>query len=390
MSGVREPVRRWIAGVLLALAVANAVFLVALLGRPTGAQALDGAAYVVVAATVSVLYGLLVLLRDRAPRVTLVAAAVLVCVYYTLGLPSIGVVLPLLLFLASVTLAGHRWFAIVTAALLFAAATYFRLREGEEAGTLFGYELVSNAALAGLAIVLAEVVAARRQLQRSQHEVARLAAEQARSEAERERSAEKARLSRELHDELGHSLAVISLHANAAVEAVPPGSPAFASIGHIRDAVADTLRQLRAAVRALGEGRTRSDRPTVADLPELLDRIQGAGVPVRLEREHLVLDPETGEIAYRIVQEGVTNAVRHADPTEIVVRIGSAGSPASLIVEVDNDGAPALSTEAVGAGTGIAGLRERVVALGGTLRWESGADRFRLRAELPIPPGGET
>lgn len=139
-------------------------------------------------------------------------------------------------------------------------AAFFRIREGASVQSILGYELLTNLVLAALAIALAEVIRARRELQRSQEHIASLAAEAARADAERSQLAERARIVRELHDELGHSLAIISLHANASVEQLPPDHPAGVAIDHVRGAAARALRQLREAVRTLGDGGSSSER----------------------------------------------------------------------------------------------------------------------------------
>ena len=120
-------------GILFAVAVANAVLFLALWGETTGWSGDRGGAYLVVAVAFAVSFGVLTLVRDRIPRTALVLAALAVCAYYTVGLPSIGVILPLLVILTAVTLAGHRTFALVTVGLLFVVASFFRIRGGEPA-----------------------------------------------------------------------------------------------------------------------------------------------------------------------------------------------------------------------------------------------------------------
>lgn len=232
---------RRVLGRLFAVAIANAVLLLALLGDPTGWSGPRDVVYVVAAFGFAAAFGVLTLLRNRWPRVVLVVPVLTVCAYYIAGLPSIGVVLPLLVFLAAATTAGHRWFALAAAVSLFAVAAFFRIREGASVESILGYELLSNLVLAVLAIALAEVVRTRRELQQSQQRRASLAADAARAETERRQLAERARIARELHDELGHSLAIVSLHANASADRLPADHPATDTLDQVRAAAAQAL-----------------------------------------------------------------------------------------------------------------------------------------------------
>lgn len=379
---------------LFAAAVANAVLLLALLGEPTGWRGPRDAGYVAVACGFAAAFGVLTLLRGRAPRATLVVAVLTVCGYYIAGLPSIGVVLPLLVFLAAATTAGHRWFALIAALALFAVAAFFRIREGSTVESILGYELLSNLVLAVLAIALAEVMKTRRELQRTQSERTRLAADAARAEAERAQLAERARIARELHDELGHSLAIVSLHANASAERLPADHPAAAGLDQVRGAAARALRQLRDTVRAIGGAGDARPRPEfgLGDLDPVVSRIRSGGIAVDLVRDDVTASPEVEAAAFRIVQEAITNAVRHARPRHVRIAITagdrSGPDPPVLRIDVRNDGAPDPGRDPRPAG-GLAGLRKRAAELGGEVEWGFAApDRFTVRARLPAGEPG--
>ncbi len=383
----RDPGRRVLA-VLFAAAVGNAVLLLALLGEPTGWRGPRDAGFVAVAVGFAGAFGALTLLRNRAPRVALVAAILTVCGYYIAGLPSIGVVLPLLVFLAAATTAGHRWFALISALALFAVAAFFRIREGSAVESILGYELLSNVVLAVLAVALAEVMKTRRELQRSQSERTRLAADAARAETERAQLAERTRIARELHDELGHSLAIVSLHANASAERLPADHPAAAGLGQVRGAAAQALRQLRDTVRAIGGTGPARPRPEsgLRDLDAVADRLRAGGIVVDLDRDDVAAPAAVEAAAFRIVQEAITNAVRHARPRRISIAI--VADPPDLRIDVGNDGAPDAGRDPRPAG-GLAGLRERAAELGGEIEWGFAApDRFAVRARLPTGERG--
>lgn len=418
MRGMEAATSRRVLGVLFAIAVANAVLLLALLGEPTGWAGPRDGVYVTAVVGFALLFGVLTIVRDRAPRVVLVLAVLAVCAYYTVGLPSIGVVLPLLVFLAAATTAGHRWFALAAAVSLFVVAAFFRIREGASVESILGYELFANLALAVLAIALAEVIAARRELQRSQALAAGLAADAARTETERTQLAERARIARELHDDLGHSLAIISLHTNASAERLPDGHPAAETLEHARLASGHALRQLRAAVSTLnGRPSASVDEPGLTDVPAIVDRLRAGGITVRFRCDPASLcepppprdaashcDPDAGGVrtvldvprdvastAFRIVQEATTNAVRHARPRAIDISLDAVtsvdGTAPGLRIEVRNDGTPTHEDDggSRGSGRGLAGLRARLDELGGRIGWgrvESG--EFVVEAFVPF------
>ncbi|HJA39250.1 MAG TPA: hypothetical protein H9793_09750 [Candidatus Brevibacterium intestinigallinarum] len=379
-------------GILFAVAVANAVLFLALWGETTGWSGERGGAYLAVAVAFAVSFGVFTLVRDRIPRTALVLAALAVCAYYTVGLPSIGVILPLLVILTAVTLAGHRTFALVTAGLLFVVASFFRIRGGDSAEAVLGYELLSNLVLVALAVALAEVIRTRRALQASRADAERMAAQAALARAQRVQEEDRTRIARALHDDLGHSLAIVSLHANAVLEQVPDDHSAGVSARHLREAASRSLDQLRSAVRAVGaparvstgaeavaesadDAGLARDAGSVGDAEEagatapvaehslagldaLLDRIRAGGVSVDLVRDHGPLPPSVDAAAVRIVREALTNALRHAQPDHIGLALTQSRAPGStgdaagqLRIRVLNDG---VSGDAVVlGGTGV-------------------------------------
>ena len=424
-------------GILFAVAVANAVLFLALWGETTGWSGDRGGAYLVVAVAFAVSFGVLTLVRDRIPRTALVLAALAVCAYYTVGLPSIGVILPLLVILTAVTLAGHRTFALVTVGLLFVVASFFRIRGGEPAPAVLGYELLSNVVLVALAVALAEVIRTRRALQASREEAERMAAQAALARAQRVQEEDRTRIARALHDDLGHSLAIVSLHANAVLEQVPDDHPAGVSARHLREAASRSLDQLRSAVRAVGaparvstgaeavaesadDAGLAGDAGSVGDAEEagatapvaehslagldaLLDRIRAGGVSVDLVRDHGPLPPSVDAAAARVVREAMTNALRHAQPDHIGIALTQSRAPGStgdtaeeLRIRVLNDG---VRGEAGVSGqtdapppdsTGLRSLRDHAGSLGGTLTWgRKQPDLFVVDAALPVTDAGD-
>jgi signal transduction histidine kinase len=214
-----------------------------------------------------------------------------------------------------------------------------------------------------------------------------LEAERTREEAALRRAGEeRLRIARELHDSLTHSISIVKLQAGVAVhlarkrgDEVPPALLA------IQEASGEAMRELRSALQVL-----RADEPT--GTPALLvERARAAGLAVDLTvtGDERPLPRALDRAAYRIVQEALTNAARHAGPAKVRVRIdyGGPGPVGELAIDVDDDGAADPARPPV-PGTGLTGMRERVSALGGTLRAAPRAEGgFSVRARLPL---GET
>lgn len=203
------------------------------------------------------------------------------------------------------------------------------------------------------------------------------------------RRAERARIAVEMHDTLAHRLSLLSLHAGA-IELRPevPAADLSRSAGVIRETAHAALEELRAV---LGVLRSDDDAdlapvPTLADLEVLLGEARAAGMTVEVDGsvgDLAVLPPDLGRHAYRVVQEGLTNARRHAP--DAPVRLALEGEPGgNLVIEVTN---PTSSRRAKAEpGLGLVGLRERVSTVGGTLHAGEEAGVHRLRADLPWRP----
>lgn len=218
-----------------------------------------------------------------------------------------------------------------------------------------------------------------------------LEAEHTREEEARRRvEEERLRIARELHDVTAHSLSIIAVQAGAAAKVAEkdPGA-ARASLETIRTTAKSSLDELRAMLGVLrgDEGAPLAPTGTLARLPELAHAVEQAGVRVVLDVSELGEVPAYADVsAYRIVQEALTNVVRHARATTATVRVSR--DAGGLAIEVRDDGAGAGSATAT-PGHGIAGMGERVAALGGT--FSAGAEAgggFAVRARLPLEKAG--
>jgi signal transduction histidine kinase len=210
-------------------------------------------------------------------------------------------------------------------------------------------------------------------------------------EAKRRVDEERLRIARELHDVVAHSMATISVQA-AVAERVLAANPAAVAeaLRSIRGASRDGLRDLRAilaVLRQADEGEPVEPEPGLAQLDALAGRAGQAGLPVTVEREGAPrpLPPGVDLAAYRIIQESLTNVIRHAGPATATVLLQYDES--ALRIEIADTGRGlAPGAESAGAGHGIIGMRERATAVGGTLAAGSGpGGGYRVVAVLPLP-----
>jgi signal transduction histidine kinase len=222
----------------------------------------------------------------------------------------------------------------------------------------------------------------------------RLEAEQ-RARAEQAREAERRRIAREMHDVLAHRLSLLSVHAGALEfhADAPPGEVAEAA-GVIRASAHAALQELRAVIGVLREGgdgaAPEPPQPTLGQIPALVDECRAAGMRVHCTigvPDAAALPAGLGRTAYRIVQEGLTNARKHAPAAAVEVEIaGAPGGPLTVEVVSRRPVAAGVGARSAvpGAGSGLIGLSERVALAGGELVHGARADGDHvLRAELP-------
>ena len=205
---------------------------------------------------------------------------------------------------------------------------------------------------------------------------------------------ERARLARELHDVVAHQLSAIAVQAGAArLAAAGDPQPAVAAIAAIERQARDGLTELNQLVRELRPvGDTGPDtppQPRLGDITGLIKRAAEAGMraELRVDGEPRPLPPAVELAGYRVVQEGLTNAIRYAAGAAATVRLAYRDD--GIMVEVTDDGPGAAVAAAAirGGGAGLAGLRERARLLGGQLEAGSAAERgFAVCAFLPGPP----
>jgi signal transduction histidine kinase len=196
---------------------------------------------------------------------------------------------------------------------------------------------------------------------------------------------ERARIASELHDIVAHAISVMVVQASAGQRLTHDAEATAETFQAIAGAAREAEQDMGRLVALLGDEQAIGPAPDLALVEELVGRAAGSGLDVnlRLEGEREGLPAAVGVSAYRVVREGLTNALRYAAGArvEVVVR----GLPHELVVEVENDpaaGDPALSD--AGTGNGLRGLRERLAELGGTLTaGPTEAGGWLLAARMP-------
>ncbi|MFF0447551.1 sensor histidine kinase [Streptomyces sp. NPDC004609] len=329
----------------------------------------------------------LLLLRNRWPGAVVVGTAVSTTVYLAAGYPYGPVFLVLVVATFSAVAAGHRraaWWAVGgfwAAHVLVAHWLYARLPPKGDAAAPWGQDLAAAACFVAV-LALAELARVRRQ------EWARAQAERA-AAAERRAAEERLRIARELHDVLAHSISVINVQAGVGLALLDDDpEQARTALTTIKAASKEALgevRQVLAGLRAPGDA-PRAPAPGLDRVPDLVEQAASAGLDVTVTTAGtpFALPPGTDLAAFRIVQEALTNVVRHSGSRTARVRISYA--PGRLALRIDDDGS-ATGSEAGGSGNGLAGMRERAAALGGTIEagpLEGGG--FAVRADLPVQP----
>lgn len=330
------------------------------------------------------------LFRHRHPVVVAFGTSAVTLGYLGAGYPYGPIVLGVAVACFAAVVAGHRhaaWGAIGMlwiGHLLISHWLYAWLPPAGDDAAPWEQELLIVAWAVAL-LALAELVRGRRE---------RWARDRAEREqaAERRADEERLRIARELHDVLAHSISVINVQAGVGLALLDTDpEQARTALTNIKSASKEALgevRQVLDTLRTPGHA-PRAPAPGLDRLPELVEQAAGAGLTVDVIHEgQLALPPGADLAAFRIVQEALTNVVRHSGSRHARVRVRFAAGAVELTV--DDDG-PATRAEAGGTGHGLAGMRERAVALGGTIEAGTRPDGgFRVRAVLPQRPEEKT
>ena len=248
---------------------------------------------------------------------------------------------------------GRLRLAVVVATAVMVLSTAYRISEGEEITKgLLAFDVAANLVLLVAVIALGDSIRARRELrERAMQEAERVALEHQRA-ARRQVEQERLAIARELHDVLAHTVAAISLQAGVALEALPdePDNAALA-VRRIRQVSSAALTELRSTVRALRDPSLAGQQPPggLADLDRLADTAAEAGLTVAVKRTGEPSSPPVvvDAAAHRIVQESITNVLRHSGSTDAVVEIDYRPDAVRLRI-TDHGGRPAPQRGTVG------------------------------------------
>lgn len=324
--------------------------------------------------TLALLLGGLLLLRRRRPVAVLLASAVVLIAFQGAGLFEGGWVWPLTVACYTVAAAGRtRWAVGVGVFLLVYALVWdWVVTDGDPARAL----AAGGAEALWLALVLA--IGNGRSLQarwRAQMEEAREA------DARRRLAEQRLEISRELHDIVAHTLAVVGVHLHVAADALEESpQEAAEALRTAMEVRGKAMADLRSLIGVLRIDADAAPQPELSGIADLVAAARGTGLDVALHEEG---DPATvtgpqAVAAHRLVQEALTNTIKHANATHVRVRLRYTST--EVAVEVVDDGRGAT---APAEGHGLTGMRERVATLGGTLSIE-GSGGFAVRASIPL------
>jgi signal transduction histidine kinase len=327
-----------------------------------------------------VLAGPAILLWRRNASVTVAAVCATTLLYVDLGGP-LGPVVPSTL-VAVVWAVTHNariaaWASLAGLWLGWLGLAAFHLREF---GSFWGEARWAGYAV--LAVLFAEVVDNRRQRMSAYR---KLYVEEQRRRAEQEQrriSDERLRIARELHDVLAHSLSLIAVRASVALELLESNPDEVrAALLAIKQASKGGLDEVRTVLAELRDPAPRAPAPGLERLDELIAEYPGLSVTLSQTGVKKELPAGVGLAAYRIIQEALTNVIRHSHSREAVVHLHQ--TPQLLLIGVADDG-PALH-EANEPGSGLIGIRERAAALGGVAEVGPGSSKgFTVHVGLPL------
>jgi signal transduction histidine kinase len=320
-------------------------------------------------AVLPLLLGVPLMLRRRAPLVMWAAiwAAILLLALLAHNAER-GVAFTFVLFTAAYSLGAHAPLRRAATALAITAPVIVLIASHHGLALAFhqdsGVSAVPLSLLQLVAFWLAGVFV------RDRRQAASLAARSAALErqAEQAAAAERARIARELHDIVAHHLSVVVLHAAGARASGGADLQTLEEIEYSgRQALTET-RRLFGVLRDPDEESGRAPQPGIGELPALVGSLRAAGLEVRLaiDGDHEALSSAVNVSAYRIVQEALTNVLKHAGPARAEVMVDC--TDIAVTIEVTDDGPGNPAPPAGSGGQGLPGMRERVALFGGELR----------------------
>ncbi|MGP3955299.1 histidine kinase [Nonomuraea sp. 3N208] len=317
---------------------------------------------------------LMIVLHRKFPISTAVVIFLATYVYVWGGYPYGGVFVSPIAMLFLLVLRRHRLVAWILAVVTIVVFIVYPWATTQPQRGLFHDLAVSSFVL--LVMVAAELVRIARERRAQQQRAVE-------EETRRQASEERLTMAQELHDVLAHNISLIHVQASTALHLIDDNpEQARTALATIKTASKEVLGEMRSVLNVLREGAPRSPTAGLDRLDELIER---SGLEVMCKRiGSRPLPPSVERAAYRIVQESLTNAARHAPGSAVSVRLEY--GEREFVVRVTDTGAtkPAVLSES-GSGNGIPGMRERAAALGGTLVAGPSGAGFQVEARLPLP-----
>jgi signal transduction histidine kinase len=320
-------------------------------------------------ALVPLFMGAPLVLRRRAPLLmwTAIWAAIVLLSLLTRNAER-GVAFTFVLFTAAYSLGAHATLRRAAAGLAVAVPVVVVV--ASHGGLALAFHRSSGTAAVPLSLLQLVAFWLAGVFVRDRRQAAWLAARSAelQRQAEQATAAERARIARELHDIIAHHLSVVVLHAAGARASGGADPATLEEIEHSgRQALTET-RRLFGVLRDPDEETGRAPQPGISELPALASSLRAAGLEVSLsiDGDHTPLPPAVNVSAYRIVQEALTNVLKHAGPARAEVTVDC--TDIAVTIEVTDDGHGNPAPPAPTGGQGLAGMRERVALFGGDLR----------------------
>lgn len=374
--------RSWLFDGMLAVLIFIPAVLALSFDRPGEITVVPAWAYAVAAITCGAL-----VFRRRAPRTVVVITSVGYLILQVLSPDVPPVIAALVTAMATATLSGARRFSIVAASVTTVAALIIGT-SGDREFWMHPRPL-AIAATCALAIALADGIRNRRAYLAAVEERARRAEASRDLEARRRVDEERLRIARDLHDVLAHHIAVIGVQAGVAGQLLEQ-RPAQAreALGHVRDAAQSVLSEMQAVLTVLREPgdslEPAEPAPGLRQLEQLTAQFRETGLVIDVETVGVPrpLPAAVDLVAYRAVQEALTNVRKHAGVAALV-RLEYSGT--ELIVAVTN-GPAHRAAPGGGAGFGLIGMRERAQSVGGSMQAGPTQDGgYRAAVRLPLP-----
>ena len=341
-----------------------------------------------------------ILFRHRWPFQVMIATAVLIFFYYIFARRNISPAPVFFVPLFDATLAGYLvWAVSIATGFMLTGLVVVGLSTGQGIAALF-QEFLSQIVILVLGVTAGKLVRSREVLAAETATRLRLAEEERAAEAGRVVAEERLRIARELHDTVAHSMATITVQAGSALHLLDSDAPTRglrAALTAIRETSKGALTDMRSVLGQLRRSESGDHAPGdaartgLARLEALRAAVTAAGAPVTVtvEGDQRPLSAEADHSAYRILQESLTNVLRHAG-SGAAAHVCLRYQPDSLTITVSDDGAADGASAVLPAGGhGIDGMRERAASMGGELTaGPLPGGGFQVRAMLPVAAAG--